>query len=63
MVDPTTGEVLLDKEDHVIIVAYHLPLRVERNPTGSGYLIEWDDERGIDRTGMGLPTHVTYVAA
>ena len=61
MVDPTTGEVLLDKEDHVIIVAYHLPLRVERNPTGSGYLIEWDDERGIDRTGMGLPTHVTYV--
>lgn len=52
-------EVALDATDHVIIVAYHLPLRVER--AGESYSIEWDDERGIDRAGMGLPTKVTYV--
>jgi hypothetical protein len=43
----------------VIIVAYHLPLRVER--AGDGYNIQWDDERGIDMSGMGLPTRITYV--
>ena len=49
----------LDRADHVIIVAYHLPLRVER--AGDGYNIQWDDERGIDMSGMGLPTRITYV--
>ena len=28
--DASTDEVSLDAEDHVVIVAYHLPLRVER---------------------------------
>jgi len=51
--------IVLDQADHVIIVAYHLPLRVER--AGDGYSIEWDDERGIDSAGMGLPTKITYV--
>ena len=52
-------ELTLTTEDRVIIVAYHLPLRVDR--ASSGNSIEWDDERGIDKHGMGLPMNVTYV--
>ena len=52
--------VVLTAEDHVLIVAYHLPLRVERAP-GGGYSVEWDDERGIDRAGMELPVKCTYI--
>lgn len=54
------AEVALAAEDRVIIIAYHLPLRVERAP-GGGYNIEWDDERGIDKSGMALPMRCTYV--
>ena len=61
---PSSGGVstatVLTGEDHVIIVAYHLPLQISRMPDG-GYDIEWDDERGIDRTGMGLPMKCTYI--
>ena len=56
----SSTEVPLSSEDHVIIVAFHLPLRLERNPTG-GYVIEWDDERGISGEGMQLPAHCTYI--
>ena len=52
-------QLTLTTEDRVIIVAYHLPLRVDR--ASNGYSIEWDDERGIDKHGMGLPMNVTYV--
>ena len=52
-------KVELTSIDHVIIVAYHLPLRVERD--SNGYSIEWDDERGIDIAGLDLPTKITYV--
>jgi len=54
-----SGQVVLRAEDKVIIVAYHLPLRVDRS--ASGYTIEWDDERGIDKSGMGLPMRCTYI--
>jgi trehalose 6-phosphate synthase/phosphatase len=54
------SEVVLTPEDHVIVIAYHLPLRVQRAAAG-GYIIEWDDERGIDRESMGLPTRCTYI--
>ena len=53
-------EVRLTSDDHVIIVAYHLPLRVER-ASGGGYTIEWDDERGIDKSGMALEAKCTYI--
>ena len=52
-------QLVLTTEEKVIIVAYHLPLRVDR--ASNGYSIEWDDERGIDKHGMGLPLKVTYV--
>jgi trehalose 6-phosphate synthase/phosphatase len=52
-------QLVLTTEERVIIVAYHLPLRVDR--ASNGYSIEWDDERGIDKHGMGLPLKVTYV--
>mmetsp|Transcript_44767 Transcript_44767/g.117413 ORF Transcript_44767/g.117413 Transcript_44767/m.117413 type:complete len:836 (+) Transcript_44767:25-2532(+) len=55
-----SAPVQLNSDDHVIIVAYHLPLTVARTGNGS-YAIEWDDERGIDSAGMGLPSKITYV--
>ena len=58
--DNATPDAALTAEDHVLIVAYHLPLRIER-AAGGGYNIEWDDERGIDRKGMELPAKCTYV--
>ena len=56
----SSAEVTLSATDRVIIVAYHLPLRIER-AAGGGYNIEWDDERGIDKSGMGLPMACTYI--
>jgi len=50
----------LSADDHVLIVAYHLPLKVAR-AAGGGYVIEWDDERGLDRAGMNLPAQCTYI--
>ena len=52
-------EITLSTEDKVIIVAYHLPLRIDRK--AGGYTIEWDDERGIDKASMGLPMRCTYI--
>ena len=60
---PSSAHMLtpLTETDKVIIVAYHLPLRVSRSKDGSGYSIEWDDNRGLDLEGMNLPTHVIYI--
>jgi len=56
----TGEEIVLSADDNpVIIIAYHLPLKVARAP--GGYTITWDDERGLDRGGMGLPMKITYV--
>ena len=54
-------EVSLTEADSVIIVAHHLPLRVERAPDGNGFSIGWDDERGLDKNGMKLPTETMYI--
>ena len=59
MQDATGQEMTLSTEDKVIIVAYHLPLRIDRK--AGGYTIEWDDERGIDKASMGLPMRCTYI--
>jgi trehalose 6-phosphate synthase/phosphatase len=50
----------LTEADKVIIVAHHLPLKIERAPAG-GFIIAWDDERGLDKNGMKLPTDTTYI--
>ena len=54
------SEAELTSHDKVIIVAHHLPLQIARGAKG-GYVVEWDDERGLDREGMRLPTSVTYI--
>ena len=53
-------EVTLSKSDALIIAAYHLPLTVTRRETG-GFDVAWDDERGLNRDGLGLPMAPTYV--
>lgn len=56
------AEVSLVSSDALIIVAYHLPLKVHREEDG-GFNIQWDDERGLNRDGIGgeLPMSPLFV--
>jgi len=50
----------LTGSDTVIIVAYHLPIIITRTPDGD-HKVEWDEERGLNRTGMNLPVQCVYI--
>jgi len=50
----------LAASDTVIIVAYHLPIIITRTADG-GYNVEWDDDRGLNRDGMNLPSQCIYI--
>lgn len=50
----------LAANDTVIIVAYHLPIQLRKGQDG-GYIVEWDDDRGLHKEGMNLACRCIYV--
>ncbi|KAL1510997.1 hypothetical protein AB1Y20_005822 [Prymnesium parvum] len=50
----------LEPTDHAILVAYQLPLNVER-AEGGGFTVEWDDNAVLNKFALNLPLNVKWV--
>jgi trehalose 6-phosphate synthase/phosphatase len=50
----------LEQTDNVILVAYQLPLVVQRRE-GGGFDVEWDDNSVLNKFALNLPLRVRWV--